>query len=107
MQKMMLELASAKYFAYETRYAECFGRKNPDLKKLAKLMSNEEIEDWNRIIPIVQRKKDWTIPLRTKSNQMLRDSREKREIKDLIMKLKKQGDTSKTIQQLEKMLDEF
>jgi len=38
---------------------------------------------------------------------MLRDSREKREIKDLIMKLKKQGDTSKTIQQLEKMLDEF
>ncbi|MCV0431830.1 site-specific integrase [Nitrosopumilus sp.] len=107
MQRMMLELASAKYFAYETRYAECFGGKNPDFKKLAKVMSNEEIEDWNRIIPIVQGEKNWTIPLGTKSEVLLRDSKEKREIKDIIKILKRRGDTSGNIQQLEKMLDEF
>jgi len=107
MQQMMLQMASAKYFAYETRYVECFGGKNPDLKKLAKLMSNEEIQDWNKIIPLVQREKDWTIPIGTKSNEMLRDSKQKREIKELIKKIQKKGDSEETIKQLKEMLDEL
>ncbi|QUC65023.1 site-specific integrase [Nitrosopumilus sp. K4] len=107
MQRMLSELATAKVFAYETRYTECFGGKKPDIQKLSKIMSNEEIEDWNRFIPLVQREQDWTIPTGTKSQEMLRDSKEKREIKDIIKRLKKQGDTSGMIEQLEKMLDVF
>ncbi len=105
--KLMLQMASSKYFAYETRYAECFGGKNPDLKKLAKKMSNEEIEDWNSIIGIVQREKDWTISKGTKSQEMLRDSLEKKEIQTLIKKIQKKGDSEETIQQLKEMLDEL
>lgn len=107
LQNMMLEMASSKYFAYETRYVECFGDKNPNLEKLAKLMSNEEIQDWNRIIPLVQREKDWTIPIGTKSDEMLRDSKQKKEIKELIKKIQKKGDSEETIKQLKEMLDEL
>jgi len=104
--KLMLQMASSKYFAYETRYAECFGGKNPDLKKLAKKMSNEEIEDWNSIIGIVQREKDWTISKGTKSQEMLRDSLEKKEIQALIKDMKKSGKTE-NIEMLKEMLDEL
>lgn len=86
LHEMMLQLATAKYFGYETRYAECFGKANPDLKKLSKLMSNEEIDDWNGMIHFVQRKKDWTISKGSKSNEMLRDSKENKEILSLIKK---------------------
>jgi hypothetical protein len=106
-QNIMLEMASAKYMAYEMKYSECFGGADPDLKKLSKLMSNEAIRDWNRIIPLVQREKDWTIPIGSKSQVMLRDSKEKKEIKDLIKEFERQGNTSGVIEQLEKMLDEF
>lgn len=103
-QQLFLETASAKYMAYENIYRECFGGKDPDLKKLAKLMSNEEIEDWNRIIPFVQRKKDWTIKTGSKSDKMLRDSKQKKEIQALIKSLKESGkDTS----MLEIMLKDF
>lgn len=107
MQNMILEMASAKYMVYEMKYAECFRGSNPNLKKLSELMSNEEIKDWNRIIPIVQRQKDWIIPMGSKSQEMLRDAKEKREIKDLIKKFEEQGNVPDIIEQLEKMLDEF
>ncbi|MDF2422379.1 MAG: tyrosine-type recombinase/integrase [Nitrosopumilus sp.] len=106
-QDMRLQLASVKYFACEARYSECFGGKNPDLEKLSKLMSNEEVEDWNKFIPLVQRTRDWTISKGTSSEQMLRDSKQKREIRELIKKFKKRGDSEGTIKQLKEMLKEL
>lgn len=104
MSKMALNLASTKYMLYEKMYSECFGDKNPDLKELSKKMSNEEINDWNSIIPIVQREKDWTIKSGTNSDKMLRDSKQKKDIQNLIMNLKKDGRNTKT---LESMLKDF
>jgi len=106
MQKMMMSLASTKYLMYEKMYSECFGGKMPDLKKLSKLMSNEEILDWNSTISLVQREQDWTITTGTKSKQMLRDSKLKKEIKEMIKESKQKGD-SETIKQLKKMLEEI
>ncbi len=106
MQKMMLSLASTKYLMYEKMYAECFGGKMPDLKKLSKLMSNEEIADWNSTISWVQREQDWTIPTGTKSKQMLRDIKLKNEIKEMIEESKEEAN-SETIKQLNKMLEEL
>ncbi len=105
MEKMALSLASTKYMMYEKMYAECFGGKNPNLERLARLMSNEEIDDWNSIISIVQREKDWTIKEGTSSNQMLRDSKEKREILALIKEFEKQGN-KKMSESLKGLLDE-
>jgi len=104
MQDMMLRMANATYFAYETRYAECFGGENPDLEKLSKKMSNEEIKDWNSIISLVQRDRDWTIKSGSNSDKMLRESKQKKEIQNLIMNLKKDGRNTKT---LESMLKDF
>lgn len=104
MAKMMVQLASTKYMMYEKTYSECFGGKNPDLEKLAKRMSNEEIMDWNSIIKIVQREKDWTIKTDSNSDKMLRDSKERKEIQTLIKELKEEGRDTKT---LEEMLKDF
>ena len=104
MQKMALSLATTKYMMYEKMYAECFGGENPNLEKLSKLMSNEEIADWNSIISIVQREKDWTISKGTESEVMLRDSKQKNEIKEIIELAKKSGDTE-SIEMFKKMLE--
>ena len=106
LQKMRYETATAKYMSYETRYAECFGGKKPDLEKLSKKMSNEEIEDWNNIISLVQREDDWTIKSGSSSEKMLRDSKDKKEIQALIKKLEKSGDSDQTIELLKEMLYE-
>ncbi|NND87596.1 MAG: site-specific integrase [Nitrosopumilus sp.] len=106
-QQMMVSLASTRYMVYEKMYGECFGGTDPDLEKLAQLMTNGEILDWNTFIPIVQRKKDWTIPMGSKSQEMLRNSKQKREIKELIKELHSKGDFEETIERLREMLDEL
>jgi len=106
MQKMMVSLASTKYMMYEKMYAECFGGKTPDLEKLSKLMSNEEIIDWNSIIPIVQRKADWAINIGTKSNQMLRDSKLKKEINEMIEEAKEKN-SFEIVKQLKELLEDI
>lgn len=106
MQEMMMSLASTKYLMYEKMHTECFGGKMPDLKKLSKLMSNEEIADWNSTISLVQREQDWTISIGEKSHQMLRDTKLKNEIKKMIKESKEKAD-SETIKQLKEMLEDL
>ncbi len=103
-QNMQFEMATAKIMMYQNLYSDCFPNGFPDFDKLRKRLSPDLIEDWNRNIPLVQRKHDWTIKDVTKSDTRLGYIKQVREVRELIKKNKEQG---KDVEVLERILNEY
>jgi len=100
MGELVLQLASAKYLMYEQKYIDCYNDHFPDLEKLKKEMSPEEIQDWNNIIPLVQRKHDWRIKELSASEILLGKNNQIKEIRNIIKSLKGKGQSVETLEEM-------
>ena len=98
-------LASTKYLMYEKMYIDCYDHEThfPNLDELRKKMTPEVIEDWNSIVPLVN-KPEWVIKDLNNSESRMKHIKELREWKALLKTYKKQGKSKETIVNMEKMI---
>jgi len=107
-QNLALSLASTKYLMYEKNYIDCYNHEThiPNLDELRKRMTPEEIQDWNSVVPLVN-KPEYVIKYLNTSETRLKHIQEYKEWKALLENYKKQGLSKDKITNLEKMISDI
>ena len=102
---LVKSLASTKYLMYEKMFIDCYDHKThiPNLDELRKKMTPEVIEDWNWVVPLVN-KSEYVIKDLNDSENRMKHIKELREWKAMLDDYKKEGKSKEEMVKMKKMI---